>query len=238
MPGGEPFLLRGGATACILIHGFTAMPEEMRPLGDDLAAAGHTVLGVRLAGHGTDPADLARTRWPDWIATVADAVALLAAERTILLGQSLGGMVALASAARLPVDGVVALNSPATIPRPQRRTLRVEPKPGVPADAELGLRRERSYPAYAGVPPRIEYEIHALSRDLDRTLPGTAVPALIVASRADPWVPHTESEHLAAALPQARLLVVDDLGHAITMDPGAAEVFAAIRDFVADAAAG
>jgi carboxylesterase len=50
VPGGEPFLLRGGPDGCLLVHGFTALPEEMRLLGDDLAQAGHTVLGIRPRG--------------------------------------------------------------------------------------------------------------------------------------------------------------------------------------------
>ena len=44
----------------------------MRWLGEQLAGDGHTVLGVRLAGHGTCPEDMSGTRWPDWYAGVLE----------------------------------------------------------------------------------------------------------------------------------------------------------------------
>src|SRR5436309_331310 len=69
LPGSRPL-------GCLLVHGFTGTPEEMRPLGEALAARGFPVHAVRLAGHGTDVAELARTRsmaatitacrWPTW----------------------------------------------------------------------------------------------------------------------------------------------------------------------------
>jgi carboxylesterase len=44
----EPFFFPGNDTGCLLIHGFTGAPTEMRPLGEFLAGKGYTVLGVRL----------------------------------------------------------------------------------------------------------------------------------------------------------------------------------------------
>ena len=47
----EPFYFPGNSTGCLLIHGFTGTPKEMRPLGDFLADKGYSVLGIRLSGH-------------------------------------------------------------------------------------------------------------------------------------------------------------------------------------------
>ncbi len=55
LPGTRPL-------GCLLVHGFTGAPDEMRPLGEALAAAGFPVRAVRLPGHGTSVDDLARTR--------------------------------------------------------------------------------------------------------------------------------------------------------------------------------
>ncbi len=49
LPGAEPFMHRGGPTGCLLIHGFTASPQEMRGLGEHLASPGHTAVGIRSA---------------------------------------------------------------------------------------------------------------------------------------------------------------------------------------------
>ena len=104
VPGAEPFFFPGGPVGCLLLHGFTAMPEEMRWLGEALAGHGHTVFGVRLAGHATSPADLARTRWTDWLISVEEGLAFLAGvtDQVFLVGQSMGGMIALVAAAALP----------------------------------------------------------------------------------------------------------------------------------------
>ena len=63
----DPFFFEGGTTGCLLIHGFSGSPPEMRPMGEYLAERGLTVLGVRLAGHGVTPEDMAPTGWRDWV---------------------------------------------------------------------------------------------------------------------------------------------------------------------------
>ncbi len=65
---GEPFFLeakrpRGGV---VLAHGYLASPEQVRPLAEHLYAAGYSVYGVRLAGHGTAPRHLAEFTWRRW----------------------------------------------------------------------------------------------------------------------------------------------------------------------------
>jgi carboxylesterase len=243
VPGGSPFFRPGGPTACLLVHGFTAMPDEMRPLGDHLVSLGHTVVGVRLCGHGTHPRDLARTRWTDWLVTVEDGLALLdeIAERIVLIGQSLGGMVALTAAARYPVAGVVAISTPFGSARPRALRLldaalpRLRRKP-VAAHAELGLRREADYPAYAAFPTRVNRELDRLHAALREALPAVAVPVLLIQSRADPWVPVEHANRINGLLLRAdgRLLVLEDLGHSIALDPKSAEAFDAIGAFVAE----
>ena len=68
LPGAEPFSFEGGPTGVLLIHGFTGCPQSVRPWGEFLAAAGLTVVGPRLPGHGTRVEDMAASRWEDWYA--------------------------------------------------------------------------------------------------------------------------------------------------------------------------
>jgi len=235
--------LPAGRTACLLIHGFTAMPDEMRSLGDHLAGLGHTVLGVRLAGHGTQPRDLSRTRCSDWLLDVEDGLALLTqlAQRVVVVGQSLGGMVALTAAASCPLDGVVALSTPFGSPRQRWRWRlasalpRLARKP-VAVDPELGLRREAEYPAYAAFPTRIVRELERLDARLRTALPVIDIPVLVIHSRADPLVPVADAERIYERLRTAdrRLMLVDDLGHSLALDPKRAEIFEAVAGFVDD----
>jgi carboxylesterase len=217
------------------------MPEEMRSLGDHLAGLGHTVLGVRLSGDGTHPEDLSRTRWRDWLVTVEDGLALLKgiAQRVVLVGQSLGGMVALTAAARYPVNGVVAMSTPFGFPRRRWRSWfqaalpRLERKPVI-VHAEPGLRGEADYPAYAAFPTRINREVDRLDAALRKALPAGQVPVLLIQSNADAWVPVADAQSIYRLLRKAdrRILLVEDLGHSVVLDPKRAEVFRVVGAFV------
>ena len=68
IPGAEPYSADGGSTGILLLHGFTGSPKSMKPWGERMAAAGHTVRVPRLPGHGTRCQDMNLTRWEDWYA--------------------------------------------------------------------------------------------------------------------------------------------------------------------------
>ena len=64
------FYFRGDSNGCLLIHGLTGTPGEMRYLGERLHAAGFTVNGILLAGHRTTVEDLKTKKWQDWYQSV------------------------------------------------------------------------------------------------------------------------------------------------------------------------
>ena len=115
MPGGEPFHIRKGSVGCLLIHGFTGCPYEMRELGEYLAERDITVSGPALAGHGTSHIDMAATRWPDWYATVRQALDELKqeCESVFVAGLSLGGLQSLHLGTHdRDIRGIVSMAAP------------------------------------------------------------------------------------------------------------------------------
>ena len=94
----------------LLIHGLTGTPTEMRFVGNGLNRAGFTVLGMQLAGHCGDEADLLATGWRDWYASVVAAAARLREEvdHLFVAGLSMGAVLALKLAIDRPrdVDGI------------------------------------------------------------------------------------------------------------------------------------
>ena len=69
IPSAEPFFFPGSKTGILLIHGFTGTPKEMRWMGEYLHQKQHlTVLGIRLSGHATQPEDMLRSSYTDWLA--------------------------------------------------------------------------------------------------------------------------------------------------------------------------
>jgi len=105
------FDLPGDRGACLLIHGFTGTPWDVRPLGEALSRAGIGVHALRLPGHGTTPEAMLQARAPDWLLACDEALGRLPGRRVAVAGLSMGALLALVLAARHPnrVAGVAAL---------------------------------------------------------------------------------------------------------------------------------
>lgn len=85
----------------------------MAPLADLLQEAGHHTVIITLPGHGTTADDLIGATWQQWLDAVIDATP----DRAVIVGQSMGGTLAIAAASSgVPVNGIVAINAPAPDP--------------------------------------------------------------------------------------------------------------------------
>jgi carboxylesterase len=245
VPGSEPFFLPGGTTGCLLLHGFTSSPGEMHQFGESLANSGYTVLGVRLAGHATYPDDLKHTRWTDWLDNVEDGLALLSrlCTKRVLIGQSLGGAIALTAAARYDVSAVVAMStpygSPSRLSWNERLRLRLRPTifkscNRFPPDNPLFHRRELDYPAYPEFPARILTQLDQMVVNMPQTLGQVNVPTLLIHSQTDQTVPFDCMSAIYNQLgsSQKEMLAVDGMDHSLVMDPKCQLVFDAVQQFL------
>ena len=107
-----PFELGEGEDACLLLHGFTGSPWELRPLGEALATRGLHVLAPLLPGHGTTPEALVGVTHRDWTRAAARALFSLRGHRRVFVaGLSMGSLLSLQLAARYPerVDGLTLI---------------------------------------------------------------------------------------------------------------------------------
>ncbi len=244
LPGGAPFYFPGGRIGCLLIHGFTGTPKEMLWLGEQLAAQGHSVLGLRLFGHATRPQDLFRARWQDWVADVDAGFHILhaACDRIVVMGLSMGGMLALMAGARLPVAGIVAMSTPYRLR--QERFSRLRPfmpafslvvpfiGKGKPDWRDTAAARDHlDYPAY---PLRAVAQLFDLLDEMRRCLPSIRAPVLLVNSRLDETVTPDQAEAIATRLGTASVerLMIDGSGHVVTRDAAREQVFQAAAAFV------
>lgn len=116
---GRPRHLTGDRSkpGIVLCHGFLASPGELSPLADFLHQKGYGVYLVRLAGHGTHPADLGEVDFHSWLTSFARGYAVMAHgyPQVVLGGFSAGGLVALIKATTLRCAGVFAINPALTI---------------------------------------------------------------------------------------------------------------------------
>jgi len=249
IPTAEPFFFPGqgenARTGCLVTHGFTGAPKEMRWLGEYLHRQGYTVCGMRLAGHATRPADMLRSRWRDWLLTVEDGYDLLSTctDRIFLLGLSMGGVLSLTAAAQLPVRGVVAMSTPYDLPalsmplwvaRVLSQFKPYIPKGKVPGSGWFDPAAYAQHVAYPMNPVRSAVELKLLIQEMHAALPKVIVPVLLIHSRNDDYVVKDSMQQIFNHLGTSdkQMLWVEGGGHVITEEPTRETVFKAAAGFV------
>jgi len=250
IPGGEPFFYPGGEPGCLLIHGFPGAPEEMRWLGQHLARHGISALGVRLSGHGTQPADLLRVRKEDWQADVESGLDCLqgCTRRQVAIGLSMGGMLAIDLAARLPLAGLVVMSTPWQLPAPAEQLRPILPllklvwryrRPHDPSDW-VDKQAEAINVHYPVQPLHAVGELIDLLRLVKARSPEVRCPARLIYSDGDPVAPPEQgARHLAAlGSDDKQLLRITGSGHNIPRDATREQVFETISNFVRSLAGG
>jgi carboxylesterase len=245
----EPFFFPGqgdnARIGCLVTHGFTGTPKEMRWLGEYLNRQGYTVCGIRLTGHATRPEDMIRSRWQDWLLSVEDGFNLLrcCTDQVFLLGLSMGGILSLTSAGTLPVRGVVAMSTPSNLPHIPlplwiiRIISRFKPylqKPKLPGDGWLDQAARQQHVSYPMNPLRSGVELKYLMDEMHAALPKISAPVLLIHSRDDDYVIRDSMQQIYEALttPDKHMLWVEGGGHVITEEPTREAVFKAAADFI------
>ena len=249
IPTAEPFFLLGkpNQPACLLIHGFTGAPKEMRWMGEYLNQQhGFHCLGIRLTGHATRPGDMIRSRYTDWIASVEDGYYLLqnVSERIYLVGLSMGGILSLLMSTKLDVAGVIAMSTPYHLPydypawamklfsRFVRYQSKRKEEPGAGWFDKAAYAEHISYPQN---PIRSIAELNKLLEEMRAALPKVDVPVLLIHSKDDKYVDPENLEWNYAALKKAAdktKLYITGSGHVVTRDAMRQQVFESALEFI------
>lgn len=240
IPQAEPFLIKGGEVGCLLLHGYTGTPNEMRPLAESLAADNFTVLAPRLFGHATHPDDMLRARWWDWIASAEDGLNLLkgCTKQQVVMGLSMGGILALLLAARYPISAVCSFSTPYDLPKDPRLKFlpfywlfpkRYKGKPDWhnPEIASTHI----DYPYF---PTRSVIELRSLIQAMRSDLSRITVPAFFAQSHGDHTIPPESLDYLSSHVKSGikETLWVKDSGHVVIKDLEKEKVFTAAKNFI------
>jgi carboxylesterase len=250
IPTAEPFLFLGDRSkpACLLIHGFTGTPKEMRWMGEYLNRQGYSCLGIRLAGHATDPEDMIRSNWTDWTASVEDGYALLRglSENIFFIGLSMGGVLSLLMSTRLAprLTGVVAISTLYKLPDDPRlrhidwiaRMIPFMPKSSEePGSSWFDKEAWKDHVSYPQNPVRSIGQLNKLLGEMRAALPEVRVPVLLIHSRDDTYVLPENMGLLDSALVNASIkkkLYVTGSGHVVTRDAAREQVFQSVIEFI------
>jgi pimeloyl-ACP methyl ester carboxylesterase len=250
---------RGNGPVIVLIHGQSANLFGWDAWADDLARD-HRVIAVDLPGHGlTGPDPQSRYSWAGLATSLGELTDELGLDRFVLVGNSLGGAVSLSYALVRPrqVAALVlldAIGAPREEPKPPIFEAYATPvlgqaltfltpewivrqslestygDPAIVTDAEVTqfqammLRagnREAARQIVAYVP----------DGEIERRIGELTMPVLIMWGGRDAWTLPKYAGWFDAHLPNAEVVMFDDLGHMPQVEDPARTV-GALRDFL------
>lgn len=244
--GAEAFrMARPGAPGVLLLHGAGDTPQTLGELAEHLHAEGFDVSAPLLPGHGRSVRDFARVNARAWQTAALAAYDELHEGRpwTAIVGLSMGGALAVLTAAARPGTAALVLLAPyLDLPRRLRLGAAVAPlaaafSPYYASEDERSIRdpaaRARSL-AYGVFTPAALRALRDTADAAAQALPRVTLPTLIVQSERDnriaPAVATGALERLGAA--DKRLEWVSEGGHVITVDYGKARVFALTEEWL------
>lgn len=212
----------------------------MRPLGETLTGQGLTVLGVRLAGHGTRPADLKGKTYHHWIDSAAVGLAELktVCDKVYVAGLSMGGTIALHLAANYQVDGVIAICAPVYLDlklylaRPLKHLLGFKHEVGRNIKDPVA---RKNHLAYTKAPLGAAIQLLALLRSVRAQLEPITVPVQLFQARDDLIVPPGNAPCIYHGLVNSvkkELIWLKKSGHMATLDYDKATVFSETVRFI------
>jgi len=231
----------------LLVHGYLAAPEEVRPLAEYLHQQGYTVFTPRLRGHGTSPEDLALRTWEDWLQSVERGYMILAssAKDVVLGGFSMGAGLALFAATNIlyKVKAVFAINCAMRL---RRRTAKLAPAVVLwnrLVDKLVKDEGRRHFVPNEPENPHINYfrnpisgvkELMELMEQLSHRLELVKVPTLLIQSSEDPVVHPEGSKEVYENLgsEDKELIMLNSDRHGILRGELSQRVFDRIAEFL------
>ena len=238
IPGCEPRIFEGNKTGCLLLHGFSSSPFEMRLLGEHLRQFGYTIHIPLLAGHGISPKHLRKIHWYNWFETAKNELFAIRqkCDKVFVIGLSMGGSLALHLAAHYEINGVISLAAGLYL---KNKFSRIVPyikmfHRFMTDNSKSDIRDDVERIKYDKVPLRAISELLKLFDHLKRDLPDIYVPALIIYSEQD----HVIDEKSALTIYKnissrdKRILKLLQSYHILTLDIEKEKIFSEVSNFI------
>lgn len=229
------------AIGCLLLHGFTGNPAEMEGLANFLRQQGYTVNVPTLPGHATQPDDLRDIPYQEWIDTSEQALYELKQQHPVafVIGQSMGGTLALHLAANHHFNGVVTLAAALRLPLHLELAsyvfapfvpIRYKPNGSDVRDLD-GKARLQNYDQY---PMSAVRQLMRMLRKVRNELAAVTMPLLAIHAREDHVVPFDNLALLMSLVQStvAEPMAVEKSYHVLTVDYDREIIFARIGKFI------
>lgn len=236
----EEFYLKGNSVGVMLIHGFSGSPAEMKGLGDYLNGMGYTVLGIKLAGHGSDLKRMASTLLSDWMESAEDGYKRLIQDckKVFIVGFSMGGLLTVELAKKVSPAGIVVMSPPMLNMRwlehiiPVARFFKPWYVIGERSDPPM-YKPPYTCVAYPKVPTKSTIEFLKLIK-IVRSGSNVETPTLIIQGLLDKTIPKRSGRELLSLIQSKdkRLLHFEESDHMVILNRDRDEVWKVTGDFI------
>jgi len=232
---GDTFVrISGQGFPLVFVHGFTTTSEFWREQAEEFSKA-YRVIRINLPGHGASPAPTSRSYClEDFVEDVARVFRELSIEKAVLIGLSMGGIVAQKFALKYPhllkalvlVDTTshgIGPDATAVLANADKRGFKkaVEDLSDIsfsssasPALLEWARREVIQTPEF--VARAADRSLH--DADTRGSLSQIKVPTLVIAGEEDRVTPPQESEVLAKGISDSTLALIPGAGHFSMLD--------------------
>ncbi len=218
----------------LIIHGFTGGTFEVAPLGDFLRRKGYSVHIPVLKGHEDKSlSGLRETKREDWIKSAEEELIkmLNIYERIIIIGFSMGGMIAIHLATKYKIDKLILLSASAFY---------VEPKLLIKELKRMILNRfkttewQRYILKIKSTPLRATKEFQALVKELRGKIREVEVPTLIIQGERDFVVPKEAAIYIYENIPHddKEIHFLPESKHLVCLDVEKEKVFSLVDRFL------
>ncbi len=242
MPGAEPIFKEGGSVGVLMLHGFTGTPYEFREMAALLAGRGVTVSVPLLDGHGTRSRELNKCRWRDWYNTAKNRLFELRKKcsTVFVIGQSMGGTLALHLAAHYQVKGLVLLAPAYKIKHPLAFLApwvaglwKFKHKRNGGPDIQ-NLKSRKECVCYPTIPLRAFNELMKMINHVKDDFQDVHVPVLLAHAREDHTIRYSGSKELYDQLPSRNKIFLElkNSYHVLTLDNDKEIVFRETINFI------
>ncbi len=225
----------------LILHGFTS---DVACVADARFGAEQFGMPYRvpvLRGHGTKWEDMVGVKRQDWYEDAENALLdlLTECEKVVLVGLSMGGLVALDLAAHYKKDvaGIVSVAAALKFADPLAALTPVLaavvpswPSPSAYHDKTLEAQNNKNYPKF---PPKAFVELYEYAQEMENRLSFVKAPALILHSKVDQVV-HPKAASIIHAKIQSKskkLVWFEKSGHEMFLDMESAQVLKAVNEF-------
>ncbi len=233
------YFYKGNKIGCLLIHGFTSTPAELRELGENLMKEGYSVLGIQLKGHGTTVEDMERSNHTDWLDSSVDGYNRLKqnCDKIYVIGHSMGSLLSMYLAENFHVDKLVTLAPPLVTKNRAANYAHLfkyfvkyvewphKERPNEQSKYLLG---------YKKIPMKSIADFNKLSSIVKKDLNKITSPILIMYSHNDDTVDNTSVNLMISKIRSSikERICLEESGHNLTVESEKHEVFKAISKFL------